>query len=216
MSTSLLEQLSDSQREIDAEKSTIKSYLAERFSSDDQILNRLPGIVAQIVAEPKAAQDDKSIAQWCKAIISFRAAEIKARVDTVYLKSLRAENSKDATSESGDDLEDRKIALKTELETLHQEIASIAEMVVEHEIRQPMMDMRERREREKVQTRAAWLDYVRTRRTVRFPMLTCCARFCLHSTIWINVSKPSLAYRPTSINSSKHLHTSTTQLPNAY
>lgn len=159
MSTSLLEQLADSQKEIDIDKSTIEAYLAERFGSDDQILGRLPGIVSRIAAEPENSQDEKSINQWCKAIISFRTAEIKARVDTVYLNSLHTQLQNGSTSEP-EDLAEQKVALQTELETLHQEIASIAEMVVEHEMRQPMADMRERKEREKAQARAAWLNYV--------------------------------------------------------
>ncbi|KAL6703878.1 hypothetical protein ACN47E_009012 [Coniothyrium glycines] len=160
MSTSLAEQLAETQKEIDSEKATIQSYLAERFSSDDQILTRLPGIVAQIVTESKASQDEISIEQWCKAIVAFRTAEIKARVDTVYLNSITSYKPEDSIHDSKRDLPEEKIALQAEMETLHQEIASVAEMVIEHEIRQPMVDVRDRRDREKTQARAAWLRYV--------------------------------------------------------
>lgn len=112
------------------------------------------------MTEPEISQDEKSVQQWCKAIISFRAAEIKARVDAVYLNSLRTPGSDSFLPDTEGALKEQKMALQTELETLHQEIASITEMVVEHEIRQPMTDMQERREREKTQARAAWLNYV--------------------------------------------------------
>jgi hypothetical protein len=84
--------MDDAQREIDSDKSTLKSYLSERFTSDDQILSRLPKLVSQIVTEPEVSEDEKSMEQWCKAIISFRAAEIKARVDTVFLTNALADS----------------------------------------------------------------------------------------------------------------------------
>ena len=152
--------MTDSRREIDTEKSTLRSYLSERFASDDQILSRLPGLVSQIVTDPEVSEDEKSIEQWCKAIISFRAAEIKARVDTVYLTSVSGNSQNRELYEPEEDLEKRKVALQAELEELHSEIASVAEMVVEHDIRKPMTEMRERKDREKTQARTAWLNYV--------------------------------------------------------
>ena len=152
--------MTDSQREIDSEKSTLRSYLSERFASDDQILSRLPGLVSQIVTEPEVSEDEKSIEQWCKAIISFRTAEIKARVDTVYLTALSNSLRNEITDEPEEGLKERKAALQAELEELHSEIASVAEMVVEHDIRKPMTDMRERKDRDRIQARTAWLNYV--------------------------------------------------------
>ncbi|KAJ4359991.1 uncharacterized protein N0V89_000550 [Didymosphaeria variabile] len=162
VSTTISEQLADIQRDIDAVKSTLKSYLTERLASDDQILSRLPGIVSQIVTEPEVGEDEKSIEQWCKAIISYRTAEIKAKVDTVYLTSLTDYSFESLPTTSEEELEERKAALKAELEDLHTEIASVAEMVVDHELRKPMMDMRSRKERDTIQARSAWLNYVVT------------------------------------------------------
>jgi hypothetical protein len=157
---SITEQMSDSQREIDSEKSTLRSYLSERFASDDQILSRLPGLVAQIVTDPEVSEDEKSIEQWCKAIVSFRTAEIKARVDTVYLTNISSNSHDGVPDEPEEDLKERKVALQAELEELHSEIASVAEMIVEHDIRKPMTDMRERKDRDRTQARTAWLTYV--------------------------------------------------------
>ena len=138
----------------------MKSYLTERLTSDDQILSRLPGIVSQIVTESEASDDEKSIEQWCKAIISYRAAEVKARVDIIYLNSLANHSLDDLPNASEEELREQKVALQAELEDLHSEIAAVAEMVVEHELRKPMTDMKVRNEREKTQARAAWLKYV--------------------------------------------------------
>ncbi|CAN9102361.1 hypothetical protein CC77DRAFT_1038479 [Alternaria alternata] len=157
---SVTEQMDDAQREIDSDKSTLKSYLSERFTSDDQILSRLPKLVSQIVTEPEVSEDEKSMEQWCKAIISFRAAEIKARVDTVFLTNALADSQNGLSEEAEANLKERKVALQAELEELHSEIASVAEMVVEHEIRKPMTEMKERKDRDRTQARTAWLNYV--------------------------------------------------------
>jgi hypothetical protein len=135
--------------------------LSERFGSDDQILGKLPGIVSKLTAEVEGSEDDKSIEQWCKAIISFRTGEIKARVDAVYLNSLSDKISDGGSVTPDEELQERKLALQAEMEELHSEIASIAEMVVEHELRKPINEMKERQDREMTQARAAWLNYVR-------------------------------------------------------
>lgn len=160
VSTTITEQLTDARREIEAEKSALKSYVAERLASDDQILSRLPNIVSTIVAEVEVSDDDKSMEQWCKAIISFRTAEIKARVDTVYLNSLSGKASGSLPVESDAELQGRKEALQAEMEELHAEVASVAEMVVEHELRKPMADIKEHKEKERTLARSAWLNYV--------------------------------------------------------
>jgi hypothetical protein len=160
VTTTITEQLTDMHRDIDAEKSTLKTYLAERLGSDDQILGRLPGIVSQIVTEPEVSEDEKSIEQWCKAIVSYRTAEMKARVDAVYLNSLTKHATADLPDASEEELNEQKAALQAELDDLHSEIASIAEMAVEHEIRKPVADVKERKDRERVQARSAWLKYV--------------------------------------------------------
>jgi hypothetical protein len=152
--------LTETQQEIETEKSGIKNYLSERFGSDDQVLSRLPGIVSQIVIQPENNQDEDSVEQWCKAIVSFRTNEIKARVDTVYLDSLSNSLSNGQGDEPDEELKERKAALQAEMEELHSEIASVAEMVVEHELRKPLNEMEARKDREVAQARGAWLDYV--------------------------------------------------------
>lgn len=160
VSIAITEQLTDAQREIDSEKSALKSYVAERLSSDDQVLSRLPNIVSTIVTEAEVSEDEKSMEQWCKAIISFRTAEIKARVDTVYLNSLSDKTDGHLPSGSAAELQQCKDALQAELEELHAEVASIAEMVVEHELRKPIIDVKERKEKERMLARTSWLNYV--------------------------------------------------------
>ena len=161
VSTIITEQLTDARRDIDSEKSALRSYVAERLASDDQILSRLPNIVSTILAEIEVSEDEKSVEQWCKAIISFRTAEVKARVDTIYLNSLSGEADDSLPNGLEAELQERKEALQAEMEELHAEVASIVEMVVEHELRKPIVDVKERKEKERSLAQTAWLDYVR-------------------------------------------------------
>lgn len=160
ISTAITDQLIDVQRDMELEKSVLKSYVAERLASDDQILSRLPKIVSTIVTEAELSEDEKSVEQWCKAIVSFRTAEIKARVDTVYLTSLSGNTNDHIPNDSDASSQERKEALQAELEELHAEVFSIAEMVVQHELRKPMVDIKERKEKERTLARTAWLNYV--------------------------------------------------------
>jgi hypothetical protein len=188
VTASITELMTDTQRELDTDKSTLRSYLSERFSSDDQILSRLPGLVSQIVTDPEISEDEKSIEQWCKAIISFRAAEIKARVDTVYLSNVSSNAQNGASDETEEELKERKVALQAEMDELHSEIASVAEMVVEHEIRKPMIDTKERRDRERTQARTAWLNYVSTcQNSFVAQLLTCIG--ALHTRLYGQTSR---------------------------
>jgi hypothetical protein len=193
--------LTETQRELDTEKNSIQSYLQERFTSDDQILSRLPGIVSQLVAELESSEDEKSIEQWCNAIISFRSGEIKARVDAVFLRSLSSHKSNGHSNTSVAELEERKIALQAEMEELHSEIASVAEMVVEHELRKPMNEMKERRDREVTQARGAWLNYVRLNEPAQ--SLANNFRSSLLWTTWASASTLSQPTRETLTGSNK-------------
>jgi gas vesicle protein len=162
VATSINDQVSDAQRDIDSEKTRLKSYIKERLASDDKILTALPGIVSKILTEVETSEDEKSVDQWCDAIISFRTAEIKARVDAAYLNSLVKTPPENLPKGSESELRAGKEELQAELETLHSEIASVAAMVVEHELRKPMTDMKERKERDMAQARSSWLQYVRS------------------------------------------------------
>lgn len=173
VSTAINEQLTDARREVESEKSALKSFVTERLSSDDQILSRLPNIVSTIVTEAEVGEDERSVEQWCKAIISFRTAEIKSRVDAVYLNSLSEKTDGHLPTGTEAELQQRKDALQAEMEELHTEVASIAEMVVEHELRKPMADIKERKEKERGLARKAWLNYVCAYLLLKLgPMLT--------------------------------------------
>lgn len=78
----------------------------------------------------------------------------------MYLTSLANCSPNDLPDAPENELLEQKAALQAELEDLHSEISAIAEMVVEHDLRKPILDAKERKDRERTQARSAWLKYV--------------------------------------------------------
>ncbi|KAF2196410.1 hypothetical protein GQ43DRAFT_484974 [Delitschia confertaspora ATCC 74209] len=159
ISSSITEQLDEAKREVETEIAELRDYVTQRLSSDDKMLAALPNIVAKLVAEPDVSEDEGSIEQWCQAIVAYRTAEIKTKVEITYLKSLANRPSGDLESFSEDELKAQKENLKAELDTLHSEITAVNEMVVEHELRKPIKDLKDRRDRQRAQAKSAWFDY---------------------------------------------------------
>lgn len=124
------------------------------------MLSALPNIVSKLAAEPQSSEDEKSVEQWCQALVSYRTAEIKAKVETTYLRSLAEPCPDELQNLSEEELQTHKEELKNELDTLHSEIAAINEMVVDREFRKPITELIEREERQRKQARAAWFEYV--------------------------------------------------------
>lgn len=85
---------------------------------------------------------------------------MKARVDTVYLNSLANYTEEDLPPVSPLELPALKAELQKEVEELRADIASVAEVVVAHELRKPISDIKERKQKDKVQAQSAWLKYV--------------------------------------------------------
>ena len=125
------------------------------------MLAALPSIVAKLATEPQSSTDEKSIEQWCRALISYRTAEIKSKVETTYLRSLANPSTGELRGMPEAELKAQKEELKNELDTLHSEITAVNEMVVEHDFRKPITELIQRKERQGAQARSAWFEYVR-------------------------------------------------------
>ncbi|OCK82052.1 hypothetical protein K432DRAFT_349774 [Lepidopterella palustris CBS 459.81] len=160
VSSSITETLTEVQRDTKSEHSSLVAFTGERLASDDKILTALPNIASNIGSNTEVSSETKSIDQWCQAIASFRAAEIKARVDSTYQTKLLSRDDLSFVNGSQDELFVEKQALQGELETLYTEIASVAEMVVDRELREPIRQAKERSEGQRQQAQCAWLTYV--------------------------------------------------------
>ncbi|KAF2805414.1 uncharacterized protein BDZ99DRAFT_449957 [Mytilinidion resinicola] len=160
LSSSISSHLNTATHDTKAEHASLISYTTERLASDDRMLTALPKIASNIAASPPATDDAKAIDHWCEAIVSFRTAEVKARVDGTYLLNAASCPDSELPDETEEELRAEKAGLQEELETLYTEIAPLAEMVVEHELRKPIVSTRELAEEQRRQAQKAWLTYV--------------------------------------------------------
>lgn len=160
--TSVTEQLAVAQKDTKSEVSTLVAFTTERLSSDDRMLAALPQITANIGTNPEIVGEAKSSDQWCRAIVSFRSAETKAKVDSTYQLNISGCVDSDLPTGSQEELLVEKKALQGELETLYAEIPSVAEMVVEYELREPLLRTKTFSEGQRKEAQRAWLIYVTT------------------------------------------------------
>lgn len=106
--------------------------------------------------------DAKSVEQWCNALTAFRTSEVRAAIDETLNNELRHATA-GATRNTTDNANDDELrALHAELDTLRAEIASVTEMVVDHEYRKPILSGIERSKMSTIQSRKAWFDYIST------------------------------------------------------
>lgn len=131
------------------------------MGSDDQILEAISKLKLRDSNQGESAKvDSKTVEQWCRSLVLYRTEEIKARIDAIYKSKLL--DALDGTMESsnGNNSADGKDALQAELETLREEIASVSEMVVENDLRKPIMTSVERSSRNKTRSHRDWVEYV--------------------------------------------------------
>ena len=166
--TSVTEQLAAAQKDTKSEVSSLVTFTTERLSSDDRMLAALPQITANIGTNPKIIGEAKSSDQWCRAIMSFRSAGIKAKVDSTYQLNLSDCVDANLPTGSQEELLAEKKTLQGELETLYAEIPSVTEMVVEHELREPLLRTKALSEDQRKEAQRAWLIYVITLLISRF------------------------------------------------
>lgn len=153
------EDASSTKNAVNSAIRSLATYASERLASDDQTLDTISKFDLQTsYAPPKT--DTKAIENWCQQLVSFRTSQTKARMEVIYRSALAeaAEGNVDTMPET--ELLQEKEALESELHTLREEIASVAGMVIENELRKPIVTAMERSESERVRSRREWLDYI--------------------------------------------------------
>lgn len=155
---STLEQLKDAEQESSQAISRLKSVATERLAADDQVLEALSNLAPQALRPKTDAVEISTAENWCQTLASLREQEAKARVEAVYHNHLvqDAQNGADSSA-TEDDLEE----LQTELQTLRDEIGSIVQMVIGHDIRDPLLRHMQSCESHARQSRGEWSEYVR-------------------------------------------------------
>lgn len=105
-----------------------------------------------------ASVNTNTIDQWCHALATLREQTIKVHIDTVMLNELYADSGTALTDEGNKEIEE----LRAEVKSLHEEILSVAKMVVANGLREPILDGLQKSTASSRQGRSEWFEYVRT------------------------------------------------------
>lgn len=153
-----LQQFQDqSNRAVDA----LLSTTTERLERHDQVLEALAKLAPKFQPNQETGQyDAKTIDQWCHALAVLREKAIKAHIDTVMLRELVNHSTSMSNGESNALLDGDREELQAELKSLHDEILSVAKMVVGNDFREPILRSLQTSTDFATQKQAEWLEYV--------------------------------------------------------
>lgn len=132
----------------------------DRFTSDDRMLSAVSKLSSKLELPSEEQFDSQAIDQWCASLVSFRAATIRARVDRIFHETLLIDDGSNEGERPEEEALAEKEALKEELETLHAEITSVAQMGVEQELHRPIVQTLEQGQGQQKRLQTRWLDYV--------------------------------------------------------
>ncbi|KAJ9635945.1 hypothetical protein H2199_008299 [Coniosporium tulheliwenetii] len=160
LSDSAADQLAALQREVKSSRASLLTSITERLTADDRLLTSIGKLAPKLQQAPEDHDGLKSVEQRCRALVAFRTAETKTRVDALYRQSLHEYSSEDGSQKPAEELTAERGELEAELETLHAEIASVADMVVEHELREPILRSIKRSKDSQMAEQEKWSAYV--------------------------------------------------------
>jgi len=133
----------------------------ERLAADDQVFEALSKLAPKVSPSKSLPVEPVTIDKWTRALASFREQEIKARLDA-NLRGFGKRNSREIAEEPASALKIESEDLQSEMQTLRDEIESVVQMVIAHEIRDPLLKNVQALESHSRQTRNGWSSYVRT------------------------------------------------------
>ncbi|OMP87211.1 hypothetical protein BK809_0007297 [Diplodia seriata] len=160
LSDAINDRVLSSLKQTKSAASGLTSVVNDRFTSDDRMLSAISKLSSRIEPPVEEQFDVQTIDKWCTSLVSFRAASIRARVERIFQETLENGGHSEEARQSGEEALTEKDALREELETLHSEITSVAEMGVEQELRRPILQTLEQGQGQQKRLQIRWLDYV--------------------------------------------------------
>ncbi|KAF2433509.1 hypothetical protein EJ08DRAFT_56715 [Tothia fuscella] len=153
-------QLSEAEQQSNQAIQKLNSIATERLAADDQVLEALSGLAAQALRPQETSVNIETAEKWCQALASLREQEARARVEIIYHDELSRETQNDHSEMETSATENDMNELQEELQTLRSEIGSIVQMVIGHEIRDPLLRNIQSHENHSTQSRMEWSEYV--------------------------------------------------------
>ncbi|KAL0257175.1 hypothetical protein SLS55_007985 [Diplodia seriata] len=160
LSDAINDRVLSSLKQTKSAASGLTSVVNDRFTSDDRMLSAISKLSSRIEPPVEEQFDVQTIDKWCTSLVSFRAASIRARVERIFQETLENGGHSEEARQSGEEALTEKDALREELETLHSEITSVAEMGVEQELRRPILQTLEQGQGQQKRLQIRWLDYI--------------------------------------------------------
>lgn len=160
LSDAIGERVSSSQKQTKTAASSLTSTTNDRLTSDDRMLSALTKLASKVESSGDEQFEPQMIDDWCTSLASLRAAEIQTRVDRIFQETLLQPDGSDEADRPEEEALAEKEALKEELETLHAEISSVAQMGVEQELRAPILQTLEHGQGQQKRLQTRWLEYV--------------------------------------------------------
>ena len=129
--------ISEARRRLLDVKAALLTNFASFLKGDDNILDQIDHLAqtsAKFADGDSDSIDESSV--LCKALADHLTAEVRLRLDRVYLEAQRS--FKDTASSTTSGVEELEVSLQEELQSLYSEIGAVAEMSITHEFEQPI------------------------------------------------------------------------------
>ncbi|KAK7518378.1 uncharacterized protein IWZ02DRAFT_317461 [Phyllosticta citriasiana] len=179
LTDAITERVTSFSKQSKASALSVSSLASERLVSDDCKFGALSELSKKLDGATNGSSEKKEVEQLSNTLVSFRCASIRTRVDRIFQERLRSASRKNFPDRPVEEAQAEKEALKEELETLHAEIQSVAEMSVEHEFRGPISATIEQSQTQQQRLQQRWLDYILS--TVEY-MTHRLSHLCTHAT----------------------------------
>ncbi|KAK8159737.1 hypothetical protein IWX90DRAFT_516235 [Phyllosticta citrichinensis] len=179
LTDAITERVTSFSKQSKASAHSVSSLAGERLASDDRKFGALSELSKKLDGAANGSSEKKEVEQLSNTLVSLRCASIRTRVDRIFQERLRSASRKNVPDRTLEEAQAEKEALKEELETLHAEIQSVAEMSVEHEFRGPINASIEQSQTQQQRLQQRWLDYILS--TVEY-MTHRLSHLCTHAT----------------------------------
>lgn len=159
LQVSFNDRLSNNKVKVQAAQASTRNTIKDQLALDDRVLEKLERVAEHLQPIKTNDAQKEEVAQLCRALVRFRSATIRSHVDAVYQEQLYRPATNAAEH---DDVQyaSNKAELQGELESLHEEIASVAEMVVDQQLRSPIPRNHQATEKAKHSSQKEWQFHV--------------------------------------------------------
>jgi hypothetical protein len=137
----------------------MNAVASERLAADDQVFEALEKLTPKVSQVKALPVESSTIDKWTRALASLRELEAKTRLDA-NLRGFGDRSGSELSDGSSPVLKVELEDLQSELQTLRDEIESVVQMVIGHEIRDPLLRNVQSLEGHSRQTRNGWSSYV--------------------------------------------------------